>query len=154
MFKHLTKHRGGLFSLSWNNYQKVMVFNICLFMLFLISLFHFVFEQGFPSRLPFSLFVIFRRPQSVWRHTTQYCLIHLYLINIQCRKLWFCYMFVYIISFCSYQNVDIWDIGFLFFTYVGFFFFTDKMFISSGWGRELSWWAQKSMGTYLSIGDI
>lgn len=31
-------------------------------------------------------------------------------------------MFVYIISFCSYQNVDIWDIGFLFFTYVGFFF--------------------------------
>lgn len=62
-----------------------MLFNICLFMMFLIFLSLVVFEQGFPSCLPFS-FVIFRKPQSVWRHTTQYCLIHFYLINISVQE--------------------------------------------------------------------
>lgn len=105
-----------------------MLFNTCLFTLFLISLSHFVFEQGFPSRLPFSL-VIFRRPQSVWRHAVQYCLIHFCSMSIQCRKLWFCYVFVYISSFCSYQNVDVWYIGFLFFTYVVFFLHRQNIYI-------------------------
>lgn len=112
------------------------------------------------TRLPLSSSILVYNFQKttvcVWRHTTQYCLIHFYLINIQCRKLWFfffCYMFVYIISFCGYQNVDIWYIGFLFFTYVVFFLHRQNIYIM-GWGRELSWWAQKSVCMYLSIGDI
>lgn len=105
-------------------------------MVFLIPLSHCVSEQGFPSCLPFSL-VILRRPQSMWRHATQYCLIHFYLINIQCRKLWFCYMFVYIISFCSYQNVDIWYIGFFIFYICSFLHRRNIYIIGVGQGTKL-----------------
>lgn len=80
----------------------------------------FVLEQGFPSCLPFSC-IIFRRPEFKWKHAAQYCLIRFYLINISVQETVILLYVVCILSFCSYQNVDIWYIAVLFFTCVAFF---------------------------------
>lgn len=62
-------------------------------------------------------------------------------------------MFVYIISFCSYQNVDIWYIAFLFFTCVAFFLHSQNIYIIR-WGQTIKLVGSK-IHVYVSVhGDI
>lgn len=107
-----------------------MLFNICLFVMFLI----------FWTRLPLSSSVLIRNfqktPVCVETHYPVLLDTFFYLTNIQCRKLWFSYMFMYMISFYSYQSVGIWYIGFLFFTYAVFFLHRQSIYII-GVGQEI-----------------
>lgn len=58
-------------------------------------------------------------------------------------------MFVYIISFCSYQNVDIWYIAFLLFTCVAFFLHSQNIYII-GWGQRIKLVGSK-IHVYVSV---